>query len=110
MTDASRDGADGSTDATLRRLCERVAAIEATVRRIECKLDDTRRSCGKMDAHVDFVERVYDRLRRPLSLLAWSTSGDGRTGATRLLPDARAAHMNAASARPPATETLAMNP
>ena len=44
-----------------------IEALEADG--VSQKIDNLDRSCSRMDDHIDFVERTYDVLRSPLSLL-----------------------------------------
>ena len=48
---------------------ERLDAIEAILLRIEGRLSEVDSRCKNMDDHIDFVESVHDRVRRPLSFL-----------------------------------------
>lgn len=94
--------------APLEAIQESLARLEAAVERIEARLVETQRSCANMDGHIGFVEGVYAAVRQPLSFLASKVRGTGPLPLPS--PVASAAHSVAASASPPATETLARRP
>ena len=63
------------TDVTtqLTHINEKIEKVEEQLNRIEDKLDrlitlsaGNTKSCEKMDAHIDFVDSVYNRLKSPL--------------------------------------------
>ena len=43
---------------------ERLSSIEASLLRIETKLEAVSSSCTNMDDHIDFVESVYSAFKR----------------------------------------------
>ena len=92
----------------LEKIEASLARMEAAIARIEVRLAETQRSCANMDGHIGFVEGVYAAVRQPLSYLASRLRGAGPLPLRRALPPP--AHSAAASASPPATETLAMRP
>ena len=50
-------------------ILEKLEKLEKLVLVLSQKIDNLDRSCSRMDDHIDFVERTYDVLRSPLSLL-----------------------------------------
>jgi hypothetical protein len=50
-------------------ILEKLEKLEKLVLALSQKIDNLDRSCSRMDDHIDFVERTYDVLRSPLSLL-----------------------------------------
>ena len=50
-------------------ILEKLEKLEKLVSALSQKIDNLDRSCSRMDDHIDFVERTYDVLRSPLSLL-----------------------------------------
>ena len=94
----------------LGRIEAAIGRLEAALERVEARLDETQRSCSNMDGHINFVEGVYTAVRQPLSYLAARLSGMGQLPTGRLTMRSFAPHSVAASASPPATDTLDMRP
>lgn len=56
------------TDFESEILC-RLQAIEARIEAIDARTTSTHAHCEKMGGHIDFVERVYNAVRRGISVI-----------------------------------------
>lgn len=48
---------------------ERLQKIEEVLRGMQTTLDKMNASCSNMDEHIDFVETVYDTIKRPFGYI-----------------------------------------
>lgn len=58
------------TNVSNEQLYNKMLEIEKKQCEILCKLDYISKSCCKMDSHINFVDNVYDIIKRPFSSLA----------------------------------------
>ena len=59
-----------SNDVSNEQLYTKMLEIEKKQYEILCKLDYISKSCCKMDSHINFVDNVYDIIKRPFSTFA----------------------------------------
>ena len=55
---------------TNEQLYNKLFEMEKTQYEILCKLDYISKSCCKMDSHINFVDNVYNIIKRPFSSFA----------------------------------------
>ena len=54
----------------MEELVKKVNKLEKKIDELEKKIDELIKICGRMDNHVDFVERVYESLKSPLTYIS----------------------------------------